>query len=326
MRIWKIGIRDEKKVLKKLEQYGTVSCLSVEESRVYEYIKDKEIWDKALNITSTQRKRRRQRQRQPMEGRRKNRSPTPILAETFDRNRDRSRSPILPHREFQTPSPRSDFPRNNIQTPILMPVHNSFNENMNFGVPINVDSNNPNQSNAYPAYPSPENIVANVPRPFLTGSLLNIGNTCYMNAVLYALRFTPNILHNIHHLLRNLWVICDQYDRIRDSPCPKTTATQQLITNLGHFSTEIQTQFQGAYLIDELHRIFAKLSKVERDGDGDALQTYDLQRTVYEFNQVFQPRTQQDSHEFLICIINCLMELSNSLDKLITDHPGMVEQ
>lgn len=35
-------------------------------------------------------------------------------------------------------------------------------------------------------------------------TLLNMGNTCFLNSVLYALRFTPTFLHNLHHLLLDL--------------------------------------------------------------------------------------------------------------------------
>lgn len=38
-------------------------------------------------------------------------------------------------------------------------------------------------------------------------TLLNMGNTCFLNSVLYALRFTPTFLHNLHHLLVDLsWI------------------------------------------------------------------------------------------------------------------------
>lgn len=35
-------------------------------------------------------------------------------------------------------------------------------------------------------------------------TLSNIGNSCYLNSVVYTLRFTPNFLHNLHHLVGDL--------------------------------------------------------------------------------------------------------------------------
>lgn len=35
-------------------------------------------------------------------------------------------------------------------------------------------------------------------------TLCNIGNTCYLNAVIYTLRYAPSFLHKIHHLIEDL--------------------------------------------------------------------------------------------------------------------------
>ncbi|XP_052859701.1 uncharacterized protein LOC128266948 [Anopheles cruzii] len=38
-------------------------------------------------------------------------------------------------------------------------------------------------------------------------TLCNIGNSCYMNSVLYTLRFAPNFTHNLHHLIEYLELV-----------------------------------------------------------------------------------------------------------------------
>lgn len=42
---------------------------------------------------------------------------------------------------------------------------------------------------------------------FRIATLCNLGNTCFLNSVLYTLRFTPSFLHNLHHLTTDLSIL-----------------------------------------------------------------------------------------------------------------------
>ena len=41
-------------------------------------------------------------------------------------------------------------------------------------------------------------------------TLCNLGNTCFLNSVLYTLRCTPSFLHNLHHLATDLSIVNDK--------------------------------------------------------------------------------------------------------------------
>ena len=49
------------------------------------------------------------------------------------------------------------------------------------------------------------NKISNAPPPI--ASLSNLGNTCFLNSVLYTLRFTPGFLHSLHHLVNDLGLV-----------------------------------------------------------------------------------------------------------------------
>ncbi|XP_001661569.2 uncharacterized protein LOC5574653 [Aedes aegypti] len=64
---------------------------------------------------------------------------------------------------------------------------------------LSEDQQNLLNSVAAPATPASIAAAANMNNSLAT--LCNIGNSCYLNSVLYTLRFAPNFIHNLHHLI-----------------------------------------------------------------------------------------------------------------------------
>lgn len=111
-------------------------------------------------------------------------------------------------------------------------------------------------------------------------TLCNIGNTCYLNSVLYTLRFAPNFLHNLHHLVR------EQNKNLIDGP---------------------RSYHQIA--IEELHELYAFLHASEVVDSADAYETRQFLKAMQNVSSVFNGKRQQDAHEFLMCILNSIQEL-----------------
>ena len=64
------------------------------------------------------------------------------------------------------------------------------------------NSNSGSQNLALATQPAGNGKLTNSPPPI--ASLSNLGNTCFLNSVLYTLRFTPGFLHSLHHLINDL--------------------------------------------------------------------------------------------------------------------------
>ncbi|KAI5699053.1 hypothetical protein M8J75_015723 [Diaphorina citri] len=57
----------------------------------------------------------------------------------------------------------------------------------------------------YSSPPPPSASSSDLSPPVAT--LCNLGNTCFLNSVLYTLRFAPSFLHNLHHLVNDINVV-----------------------------------------------------------------------------------------------------------------------
>lgn len=98
----------------------------------------------------------------------------------------------------------SDLPRSKVTslqgrvdtgTATELAIAQSLNENQ---------QNLLNSSTNHAAPPeTPVSIAAAANANNALATLCNIGNSCYLNSVLYTLRFAPNFIHNLHHLIED---------------------------------------------------------------------------------------------------------------------------
>jgi Ubiquitin carboxyl-terminal hydrolase. len=69
----------------------------------------------------------------------------------------------------------------------------------------------------YSSPPPPSASSSDLSPPVAT--LCNLGNTCFLNSVLYTLRFAPSFLHNLHHLVNDINVVTSHTKMMKVSFC-----------------------------------------------------------------------------------------------------------
>ncbi|KAK7070983.1 hypothetical protein SK128_007857 [Halocaridina rubra] len=116
--------------------------------------------------------------------------------------------------------------------------------------------------------------------------LANLGNTCFLNSVLYALRFLPGFTHDLHHLHMHLQAAGNQKDVVLD---------------------------QRIQFLSELHGVFVSLGREERGASDNkripAFHPYDFLEALRVVNPMFEGNRQQDAHELLHCVLDQLRHL-----------------
>jgi len=121
-------------------------------------------------------------------------------------------------------------------------------------------------------------------------SLANLGNTCFLNSVLYTLRFTPGFCHNFHHLNADL-------------------AARQKLEN-GRTKADPDQQ-NLVDVIHNLHHLFQKLCSSDGyTGDPkDPVLPTALLQSVGRLCPFFEGNQQQDAHELLVTLITHLQDV-----------------
>ncbi|KAJ8683249.1 hypothetical protein QAD02_019041 [Eretmocerus hayati] len=172
-----------------------------------------------------------------------------------------------------------------------------------------------------------------VPSNVITGSLriatlCNLGNTCFLNSVLYTLRCTPSFLHNLHHLATDLSLVSEKQLQTRikisslgRSGISSTTSSSRSWSNkdlpsLTAASTASEMNKPRIQVATEkLHELFVSLRELEAKENSDPFQPDAFLQALREVNTIFEGNQQQDAHELLVCLLDNIRETFQLLVK-----------
>jgi len=129
-------------------------------------------------------------------------------------------------------------------------------------------------------------------------SLANLGNTCFLNSVLYTLRLTPGFCHNLHHLNADL-----QNRLKQENGRQKPDQDEENLVDVIH----------------TLHHLFQKLCSSDGyTGDPkDPVLPSALLQSIGRLCPLFEGNQQQDAHELLVTLLTHLQDV-----KVLGDLPA----
>lgn len=178
------------------------------------------------------------------------------------------------------------------------------------------------------------------------GTLCNIGNSCYLNSVVYTLRFAPHFLHSLHHLIQDLNVVQQTIVRqqtARSASLGRNVSAVQLEHARSWSSKDLATstdQYSGLNggvtsgsgssksthqsVTEKLHELYNNLHGNEMADSTEPYHADTLLHAIQNVNATFEGNQQQDAHEFLMCVLNCIRETNQSLIKAIGECPEVI--
>ncbi|XP_026840461.1 uncharacterized protein LOC6595231 isoform X1 [Drosophila persimilis] len=185
------------------------------------------------------------------------------------------------------------------------------------------------------------------------GTLCNIGNTCYLNSVVYTLRFAPLFLHNLHHLIHDLNVVqqiivrqktaksaslgrnvsATQLEHARSWSSKDLATSEQYnsstngsssggVSGSSTSTSSIKETYQS--VTEKLHELYNSLHGNEMADSTEPYHADTLLHAIQVVNSTFEGNQQQDAHEFLMCVLNCIRETNQALIKAVDECPEVI--
>ncbi|XP_043256220.1 ubiquitin carboxyl-terminal hydrolase 1 [Colletes gigas] len=150
-------------------------------------------------------------------------------------------------------------------------------------------------------------------------TLCNLGNTCFLNSVIYTLRFAPSFLHNLHHLATDLSNVNDKQlqTKMKSSSLGRTGmsltssgsrswSSKDLLALAGSTGDSSKHKIQIA--TEKLHELFIALRASEARENSEPYQPDAFLQALRDVNPIFEGNQQQDAHELLVCLLDNIRE------------------
>ncbi|XP_022919627.1 ubiquitin carboxyl-terminal hydrolase 46 [Onthophagus taurus] len=168
--------------------------------------------------------------------------------------------------------------------------------------------------------------------------LANMGNTCFLNSVIYSLRFAPTFLHNLHHLIDDLSKVNARLNLNKakssslgrsagpiSGPSSRSTSSKDLLS-LG-INDSVVSKPKVQIVTEKFHELFMTLHNLEeirRKEPFDPFQPVAFLQAIRDANYIFEGNHQQDAHELLVYLLDNIRETCDLLEVQIQNHPEII--
>lgn len=173
-------------------------------------------------------------------------------------------------------------------------------------------------------------------------TLCNIGNSCYLNSVIYTLRFAPHFLHKLHHLVEDMRQV---YQKIGQSKLKSSSLGRNVSGIQNHngrsWSSKDLVSLNGTsssngvdpslksnrqIATEKLHELYQSLHRTESIDSIEPFHAGTFLQAIQDVSSVFEGNQQQDAHELLMCILDSIRETCSTLIKTIKENPEIMNQ